>query len=187
MGYVTSAVTDCRNSGDIIATKSTYVGGLAGEFNYGWGSPAIRTSQNSGAVSGASNVGGLFGRIHADWGVGYNNGTYSLNMDQLENSGTVTATGTYVGSMVGHIFVRCTHSGSNTSYVYAQFTTLVNSGDVVGGSADNIGTMFGYVYTNHGGSFAKMCTNTGTARGNGSVIDKTVGYAENFTLTFAEE
>lgn len=187
VGYVTSALTDCHNSGDIIATKSTYVGGLVGEFNYAWGSPSIKTSTNSGAVTGASNVGGLFGRIYASWGVGYNDGKYSLTMDQLENSGTVTASGTYVGSMVGYVRVNCNHDGSHTSYVFMQCTTLVNSGDVVGGSADNIGTMFGYVYTNHGGSFANMCTNTGTATGNGSVIDKAVGSASNFTLTFAEE
>ena len=84
------------NNGEVSGTGAgSCVGGIAGFLSTNATGSAVYTvsdNKNSGLVSGINNVGGLFGEISAQ--------AY-ISLSLLTNRGEVTATGNYVGGIVG--------------------------------------------------------------------------------------
>lgn len=87
-GYVDGSIQTSSNEGKVTAS-SNYAGGVAGCV-YGSGSTAMTQCYNSGAVTGAKQVGGLAGSL-------YMGGTISDSY----NTGTVTAVSGVAGGIVG--------------------------------------------------------------------------------------
>ncbi len=84
-GIDSGKVINVYNSGEVLATQTSYVGGIAGECYEN-----LSNAQNTGSVTGDSYVGGV---------TGYSTGT----IKNVYNTGTVTGN-TYVGIILGVIY-----------------------------------------------------------------------------------
>ncbi len=107
------------NSGSVSGSAGS-VGGVSG-YHYGGHTSDATSVTNKGTISGASNVGGIFGEFN--WGDA--TGT-------LTNEGSVTATGNYAGGVVGHL-----HGAGNIN------GNFVNNGPVIG--QNYVGGVFGAI------------------------------------------
>lgn len=109
-----SVLTDLSNSETVTAESSTYVGGLFGKS----GNITVKTSTNTGEVSGNSNTGGLIGR---------NDG--NLNLDDVKNKGTVKTNAGTVGGLVGQLY------DESGAVVKVSILSSNNSGTITAGGA----------------------------------------------------
>ena len=113
-GYVDGSIQTSSNEGKVTAS-SNYAGGVAGCV-YGSGSTAMTQCYNSGAVTGANQVGGLAGSL-------YMGGTISDSY----NTGTVTAVSGVAGGIVGLY-----RYGSIKNVYTSTLPTATNAGSVAG-------------------------------------------------------
>ena len=90
--------------GDINVPKTSYVGGIAGYLRNS-GDVEWTGLKNEANITGASYVGGIFGELQGWNGNSYSasyTGSYDIN--NIENTGTITGTGDYVGGIFGYIY-----------------------------------------------------------------------------------
>ena len=128
-GYATGALK-CTNSADIDASiGGKYVGGLVGYLEaVRSAANAIDGNTNSGAVKGTSYVGGLFGYMTIQ--AGTNNDTVTANGNK--NTGSVTATGDYVGGIAGYVCGRHYYASYTNYYAYVKLISCANTANVSG-------------------------------------------------------
>lgn len=108
IGYATNITVSGVTNEIVLATSNSYVGGLIGFCQ----NATIENCHNKANVSGIGNVGGIVGFTGDLEKVGF--GSHITN---CTNSGDISATGNYVGGIVG--WARDTY-----------FTDVVNSGDI---------------------------------------------------------
>ena len=116
LANTSSGLGSLTNSGEVKGTD--YVGGCVGQIylevktNDDDSHPSsLGTLENSGNVSGASRVGGCIGHLYA-------NGTdhdmrkpkMSISIKDVTNSGNVSASGNYVGGIIGFCYSDSTES-----------------------------------------------------------------------------
>ena len=174
-GYVDDKLANCSNTGNIRAASSDYVGGLVGYASYGGYTFTYSELENSGVVTGVNYVGGLFGRVREYVGA---NANYTISLQTAENSGCISATGDYVGGLIGH-FYGYNHYGS-----YAVTITVMeakNTGDVTGIDAAYVGGLFGYAYGESTSS--KILTSSSSANVTGGYyVGGLAGWLENIVV-----
>ena len=145
-GSSSGTFTNCTNNAKVTAPNSDYVGGIAGNADkvYTYISSNLK---NTGNITGKNYVGGIFGRVY------HNNTdavreTNSMTLEKMNNSGTVTASGDYVGGLIGYLYANDYGYHSYTSYdgvVVVLMSEFVNTGDVTG--QYYVGGLLGYGYT----------------------------------------
>lgn len=173
-GYVTGAISNCENKGNVTAKRSAYVGGLIGGANL-TGSATLSNLTNEGKVVGSTYVGGIFGRIYQNVD---SSTSYTITANRLTNNGNVEG-GDYVGGIVGYFYIKNTYGYSRTSTFVASL--INNTADIKG--ASYVGGLFGYVYTNSSTSFLSAdYVMTGKVVGTGSNVSELVGSSTNFTV-----
>lgn len=166
-------LTDCQNSGDIVAPEQEWVGGIAGRLHQG---SSVNGCTNNGDIQGGDRTGGIVGYADA-YADGY-------QVDGCANTGSVSGANA-VGGIVGHT------SASNRENANISVTDCTNSGSVSGDSA------VGGIVGDHSSSFAVMnnvqtaatvsgCINTGSVPagagaivGNNNVEDGLAGKVES--------
>ena len=114
VGYTmsTCAVDGCFNVGDI-TTSSSYAGGITG-----YAKATITDCYNAGAIAGSTYVGGIVGRPYA--------GNTSLN--RCYSTGSVSATGTQYGNIVGVSTSSSTYWTSSNSMTSTYFLSVNDCG-----------------------------------------------------------
>ena len=132
-------LTDCRNSGDIVAPQQEWVGGIAGRLHQG---SSVNGCTNSGAIQGGDKTGGVVGYADA-----YVDG---YQVADCANTGKVSGANA-VGGIVGHT------SASNRENANISVTDCTNSGAVSGDSA------VGGIVGDHSSSFAIGANNVQTS------------------------
>jgi hypothetical protein len=164
-GFTSAPVSfyKCNNSGNITAanspTGSDFSGGFIGYCSYNSSlNPTIIECSNSGTITGASEVGGLFGRI--------TKGRFLY----CTNSGTITSSDSHKGGLVGYAgaveFYRC----SNTA------GSLLNIGSSTG--LTEIGGIAGRA---NSGSILEECYSLANVSGY-SMVGGLVGYLISGTI-----
>lgn len=116
IGYATNITVSGVTNEIVLATSNSYVGGLIGFCQ----NATIENCHNKANVSGIANVGGIVGFTGDTEKVGFGS-----NINNSTNSGDISATGNYVGGIVG--WARDTY-----------FTDVVNSG-VIKTSGNTVG------------------------------------------------
>ncbi|MCH3958685.1 MAG: YDG domain-containing protein [Selenomonas sp.] len=150
VGETYDAMTDAYNKGTVkgTGTASTQIGGVAGKVSSA--SAKLTNVYNTGAVSGATSVGGVAGETKGTLQTVYNTGdvtgsgdsvggvvgeTYDAMTDAY-NKGTVKGTGTastQIGGVAGKV-----------SSASAKLTNVYNTGAVTGtGTPDSVGSIAG--------------------------------------------
>ncbi len=132
-------LTDCRNSGDIVAPQQEWVGGIAGRLHQG---SSVNGCTNNGDIQGGDRTGGIVGYADA-YADGY-------QVDGCANTGSVSGANA-VGGIVGHT------SASNRENANISVTDCTNSGAVSGDSA------VGGIVGDHSSSFAIGANNVQTS------------------------
>jgi len=155
---------------------SDFVGGLVGS-NEGYvdGDAIITNSYNTADVQGESHVGGL---------IGYNEGRSGrAEIRDSHNSGNVTATGDYVGGLVGDSYAYYDDpdvpggvliiNSNNTGAVYTDGTTAADP------TLSYVGGLVGY-HSGEGNSASEInnCYNIGAVTAPGNYVGGLVGYNE---------
>lgn len=166
-------LTDCQNSGDIVAPEQEWVGGIAGRLHQG---SSVNGCTNSGAIRGGDKTGGIVGYADA-YADGY-------QVTDCANTGSVSGANA-VGGIVGHA------SASNRENANISVTECTNRGAVSGASA------VGGIVGDHSSGFAVVenvqtaatvsgCINTGSVPagagaivGNNNVEDGLAGKVES--------
>lgn len=171
-GHATSEIQNCSNTAAITATKSAYVGGLVGRVAFG-GGPTLSGLENSGAVSGASHVGGLFGEVHNTFSDRYT--TYTMSLKTIKNSGAVTGTGDYVGGIVGYMY----DYNSNDSGAIISAMECTNTANVCTSGA-YVGGLFGYTWS-ESSSILLESSSSGAISG-AYYVGGLAGYAGNIVM-----
>lgn len=171
-GFATSEIQNCSNTATITATKSTYVGGLVGYVSFA-GAPTFSNLSNSGAVSGVSCVGGIFGDLYNAFSDRYN--TLTMTLKTIENSGAITGTGEYVGGIVGYMYMYNSHdSGAITSAMEIKNTAnITSSGAYVGG-------LFGYTWSESSSTLLESVSSS--AISGAYYVGGLAGYAGNIVM-----
>ena len=108
IGYATNITVSGVTNEIVLATSNSFVGGLIGFCQ----NATIENCHNKANVSGIANVGGIVGFTGDTEKVGFGS-----HINNSTNSGDISATGNYVGGIVG--WARDTY-----------FTDVVNSGDI---------------------------------------------------------
>lgn len=96
----TSYLSGCSNTGSVTGAGS-YAGGIAGivrAYN-AYNAISLSGCTNSGAVSGVNRVGGIVGHINTETAAKAN----PVFVSDCINSGTVTASGSYAGGILGFL------------------------------------------------------------------------------------
>ena len=201
-------ITDCKNTGTVTG-KNGSTGGIAGR----WVANVNSTSallENSGAVTGGDNVGGIFGLIEfssdytmnggyknsgavtgADYVggiIGYIYGNVSVGYKDFNAMVTFAAiensgeiTGNNkVGGILGYGYLNSTHSGYHTSLFKLSATRLTNSGDITGQSY--VGGLFGHVYSDDSSSTVTEGSSSGAVSAE-YYVGGLAGRIENIKLT----
>ena len=150
-------LTDCRNSGDIVAPQQEWVGGIAGRLHQG---SSVNGCTNSGAIQGGDHTGGIVGYADA-----YVDG---YQVAGCANTGSVSGANA-VGGIVGHT------SASEEENATVSVTDCTNSGAVSGESA--VGGIVGDHSSDYAASDVKTaatvsgCINTGSVpAGAGAIV-----------------
>ncbi len=94
-------LSNLKNGGNVTA-RGDYAGGIIGHLNdylSGYGTCVLRIEimTNTGAVSGASYVGGILGYLYGD-----SRDSVTIIGKEFRSSGSVTASGDYVGGVIGY-------------------------------------------------------------------------------------
>ena len=121
--YLDISISATFNHANISGTD--YVGGLCGYFNDG--TINLESCGYCGVISGSSNVGGLVGHIRG--------ADYKINIQKCLAIGTISASGNYVGGLIGN------DTGYN-NYYYTDLSNNYHSGAVTG--ANYVGGLVGY-------------------------------------------
>ena len=174
-------MSDCKNSGDIVASDAIAVGGLIGYANSA-GNVTYKNLENSGSVTGRSEVGGVLGFVKDYREMGYGDCDNTVTMEKLTNSGAVSGE-THIGGIVGYAEASATHNGSHTSVIKILAQKPENSGAVTG-SGDYVGGIFGYAYSNNPASriIDPTVTDTVACTGAGTNVGKIYGMISNITV-----
>jgi len=150
-GYSTGTFTDCENTGDIDAPNSSYVGGIAGGVYKAYDYTSQRIA-NSGDIKAISYVGGIFGEVVNAYTSGDSN-MRTTNLNELTNTGKITATGDYVGGIIGRVYAEARYNGS---YPHPDGTQMImsrkfaNSADVSG--VNYVGGLVGSFFSDNASS-----------------------------------
>ena len=172
-----NTIKNCTNSANVTAENSSYVGGLVGDLTCN-GGYEISTLTNSGNVTGKNNVGGLVGRVIANWDQGYNNTTHNIKIMLVNNSGEIVGESN-VGGLVGSIHAETYGGGSNGS-VIVTMTETENSGNIT--ATGTAGAFVGSVKTDNGASKVEYYTYSGNVNGEAVSKEKLFGSLTNFTV-----
>ena len=161
-GTQSASIYNLYNLGEIVVTGTAYnVGGIAGGLSLesDYSVITFKNSFNGGniPVTGASNVGGLFGYSYAS-----NRNPYTL--ESCYNEGNVTSGGQNVGGLFGY--------GSNLT-----IKDSYNLGTVTGGEK-KVGGLLGYAY----GVKVTTSFNAGTVSGTGVYVGAIAGQDDNSNL-----
>ena len=151
-------VENCYNAGTVSVSGSGSVGGVVGHNNSSVSHTAIvRSSYNTGTVTGGSRTGGVVGYIES--GV----------VENCYNTGDVTGSvdGSDAGGVVGRIEVKEYTSTVSDCY---------NTGDVTGGDT---GGVVGRIEGNKYESTVSDCYNTGDVTGGGNAGGVVGSFEEN--------
>ena len=149
-GSLNGTAVNISTSGSVEAPIGTNVGGIIGKI-VNTGSYAIASLKNTATVSGNEHVGGVIGGVE-DSVSKYDN--YTVTMNGLENTASVTASGTCVGGIAGYVSLNNTNS---SYYVTLHATELVNTGRVKGSSY--AGGIFGFAGTDSTESYLQDSSN----------------------------
>ena len=169
MGFAVGNLTECKNSGNISAVKSNYVGGIAG-YCSNTGSAAHKTLTNTGSVKGMGHVGGLFGMLKCNTSSGS-----TLTLSALTNEGSVRATEEYAGGLFGELYAN---ASSNSCTVTA--TAFTNTGNVVG--TKTVGGLIGKFYSDTSASTLTGYSSTGGVTASEGTSDALIATLQNLVL-----
>ena len=141
------SVSNCKNSGTITGNGNSAAGLVATSATNS--TVMIENSENTGSISGAMYVGGIFGSTPTK-------ANSNLSITKCSNSGAINSTSTRSGGIVGYL--KNKDAGYNISYCYntASVTAAAGNqecGGIVGCLADTISKVAG-------------CYNAGTVTGN---------------------
>ena len=143
--YSTGTFENCSNSGNIVAPKSSYVGGICGlsDKDYGYTSQKLT---NTGNITGINHVGGIFGALINEY-YSPDNGSRTLNFNIISNTGEITATGNYIGGIIGYaridaLFKDGGYSADHDGLQNMMARKLSNNADITG--VLYVGGLFGY-------------------------------------------
>ncbi len=168
-GYLSLAVSSCENRREVVAPSSDYVGGLVGFIQTG-SNVTMENLKNIATVRGKSYVGGLMGSWTLE-----GSGQGSAIFQELANTGTITASGDYVGGLFGHLYAN------SSRYAYTvSALNLSNQGGVTGNTY--VAGLIGYVYTDASDSSLTGASNSGAVSASGTPVSDTIAEAMNFTI-----
>ena len=164
-GYSQGIFTNVINNARVYAPNSNYVGGISGRLNRAY-TYVIENVTNNGQVVGKNYVAGVFGywentHTTADSSV------RRVDANNFTNNGNITASGNYVGGLVGKLYFNApSNRPYSTTYDGQQMLYMknaVNTGSVQGET--NVGGLMGYLYTDSATSQIFTCTQTGVVTG----------------------
>ena len=148
-----TTVEDCYNTGKVVATKSTYTGGVIGQISGDedkW--TYVRNSWNSGDVTGYGKTGGFAGAVY-DEAITVED-CYNLgNVATAQTTSEILGVGGFTGDLSGHA-IRCWNAGN-----------VISSGAGIGGVG-------GY-----SSGIAENCFNLGDVTSTNADADETRGLA----------
>ena len=192
VGETTGVLKNCTNNAVINAPKASYVGGIAGAVNKTY-SYTSQNLTNTASVSGTDYVGGIIGSVRNE-NSDYSVEAITMTFDNYVNSGTVTASGNYVGGLIGYLrtydyldYYGSIYNGQITLYL----ENSKNTGDVTG--TYYVGGIFGYAETDSYASTVTAVINkssitatavAGAIAGEVYLINFTSPTNENSSLTF---
>ena len=123
-GYAGYSV-DCTNEGNIAAPNSNCVGGIIGLCYFSDKSIQIENSENNGAISAHSDVGGIVGNITS----AKKQGNYFLSIVNCTNNANISATGENIAGICGK--ASGNYYPSSYSHII-NISSCANNGDISG-------------------------------------------------------
>ena len=176
VGHTNSYIQWCTNNGNITASNSTYVGGIAG-WAQAWKDQTYSNLSNTGAIQGKGCVGGVFGALvqyettfgphrDKDYYVRY----YLITLRTVSNAGAVTASGSYAGGIAGNCDLWNYKSDYYAGGSLMASSELSNTAQISG--AASVGEMFGRFMCDH--NQVKSTLNGYTYAGNVIINGQTV-------------
>ena len=172
-GLATGEIQNCSNTAAITATKSSYVGGLVGRVTFG-GTRTLSELKNSGSVTGANRVGGMFGELHNNFSDRYS--THTMSLQSIQNNGAITGSNDYVGGIAGYLY----HYNSHDSSAILSAVECANTAKVVSTGA-YVGGLFGYAYAESGSSTLMTSSASGAVSG-AYYVGGLAGSAQNIVM-----
>ena len=138
-GYFYGDMSECTNIASISAPKSTYVAGLIGYVDSSY-TKTYSSLTNSGNITGADYVAGIFGRSYSNYDA---NANYTVTYSTINNSGIIKGN-RYIGGIAGSISNNDWHTYYGNRYVQTKIERVGNTGNIFG--AEFVGGLVGHLY-----------------------------------------
>ena len=181
-------LSDLTNEGTIKSTDTdSATGGIIGADDGTRTNSTVATNLvNSGTINGASNVAGLIGNSSSDLGTG------TISLTNSKNTGSIVATGDYIGGLIGNtnrniIINKCFNSGNinNSNSQTGGLIGYINNNLEINNSY-NIGDITTGSFNSHFGGLVGVssssykfdienCYNAGNISASGTNISGVVG------------
>lgn len=121
-------MTDCSYTGDTFSSTGGTCGGLVGYLNGKW---VIDGCSVQTDITSTANVGGLVGSV-------VSTGTTSLTLTDSYYSGTIKASGNYVGGAVGRVNGNCQNLLVSGVYTEGTVEAVTYAGGIIGAAMSSI-------------------------------------------------
>ena len=128
VGKTNGNLTSCINKGDVVASNSSLVGGIAGSINSDRDNKSSDLT-NEGNISGKDSVGGVIGDYIVEILGLKDNDTYLSTLDKIVNKGNITVSGTF-GGVIAHVKGDARNEYLRYPSVKIAITNIENYGDI---------------------------------------------------------
>ena len=154
VGKTNGNLTSCINKGDVVASNSSLVGGIAGSINSDRDNKSSDLT-NEGNISGKDSVGGVIGDYIVEILGLKDNDTHLSTLDKIVNKGNITVSGTF-GGVIAHVKGDARNEYLRYPSVKIAITNIENYGDITATyTTTGIGAIVGYMETDNENSYIK--------------------------------
>lgn len=179
-GLLSNSISNCSNSGDIVAPKADSVGGIVGRVSHS-GNYNLSKLTNEGRIEANQSVGGVLGSFYCSFTFN-DSSDHTTAFTELSSSGDVYSHGGFCGGVIGSLHGDAYDHDMRFPKFKAVVSFISCSGNIVSDVATATGALIGSAVTDSTGSIMDGYTFTGTLNEVAADSATLVGTSSNFRV-----
>ncbi|MBR2444833.1 MAG: hypothetical protein IKB27_05480 [Clostridia bacterium] len=179
-GLLSNSISNCSNSGDIVAPKADSVGGIVGRVSHS-GNYNLSKLTNEGNVEANQSVGGVLGSFYCSF-TSNDSSDHTTAFTELSSSGDIYSHGGFCGGVIGSLHGDAYDHDMRFPKFKAVVSFISCSGNIVSDVATATGALIGSAVTDSTGSIMDGYTFTGTLNKVAADSATLVGTSSNFRV-----
>lgn len=179
-GLLSNSISNCSNSGDIVAPKADSVGGIVGRVSHS-GNYNLSKLTNEGRIEANQSIGGVLGSFYCSFTFN-DSSDHTTTFTELSSSGDVYSHGGFCGGVIGSLHGDAYDHDMRFPKFKAVVSFISCSGNIISDVATATGALIGSAVTDSTGSIMDGYTFTGTLNEVTADSATLVGTSSNFRV-----